>query len=94
MRAPWPPPDYDALQSRMPPRLKVGERIRMEPGGPVCEVRRVSFTGATVSFKVLREFEATDPLTGEKKLVKAGSMKLTTISAYAFVERVKEGEKS
>lgn len=75
---------------RLPPRLKVGERVRLAPGGPVCLVERVSFTGAYV-----RELLLTPRLVelpnGRSFYARTAAAQ-PPISAHAFVERVPEEE--
>lgn len=83
------------MPSRLPPRLKVGERVRLAPAGQLYEVARVSPCAAYI-FKVYdppRLVEVTEP-DGTIRKIRASRGPLEPgISAHAFVYR-EEAEKA
>jgi hypothetical protein len=79
-----------SLESRLPPRLKVGERVRLTPGGPVRQIVRVTPCAAYYGYEVSRTFPVMDRRTGEVREITRTEHRAEAISAHAFVERVTE----
>ncbi len=75
-----------------PPRLKVGERIRLTPGGRVVRVTRVSPTAAYYTYSEERTVSLLDRKTGLQNAVVLTSRRVDYVSPYAFVERVGNDE--
>lgn len=90
------PAGWSPLWKRLPPQLKVGERVRLTPGGPVLEVVRVSPGAAYVGRKVKgKPFDAWDAEAREYKTVPGiDKLVVEAISLHAFVERVADGDLS
>lgn len=79
------------MESRLPPKLTVGERVRLASGGPVRTIVRVTPCAAYYGYEVAKTFAVTDRKTGESKEITRTETKAESISAHAFVERVTEG---
>jgi len=67
-------------------RLIVGEVVRLAPGGPSYTVVRVTPVSATLRGGHAKEVVVPDGKGGSRTFVARGS-KVTTVSAFAFVER-------